>query len=219
MRSPRTFVYTALGDSITRGYSAPGKRGYVDMLASELGWKLPSFRAYNAGIKGLTSRQLLLRLQYSLHLRLWVRRANLLTLWVGGNDLLYAYLRNAVWNDPRIFNRTLSDYQTNINGILSRIQSLQAVPPLVCNLYNPIPHSKLALQWIPVFNHALQEICDRRDLSLVDIHAAFQGREPELIHGYRNGRLSDMRLLKKPIHPNLRGHRVITETLLEVIHG
>lgn len=215
------FLYTALGDSITKGYSAPGKRGYVYMLATVLDQRIPCFRVYNAGQKGLTSGQLLLLLGFSPRLRFMVQRAGLLTLWIGGNDLLYTYLRNKMLcRNPAIYEPMLISYQKNINGILSLIRSRQSRPPFVCNLYNPFPHSALAWKLISALNHSLQDACNRWHAPLIDIYSVFQGRQPELIHGYRNGKLSDIRLVgSKPIHPNLQGHQVITGALLNAIYG
>jgi len=219
MKPTPVFLYTALGDSITRGYSAPGKRGYVQMLSSKLAATHPDVRTMNAGQKGLTTEGLLFWLSFSVTLQQALRQAHLVTLWIGGNDLLYAYIRKNLLNTPDSYEQVVYRYRTHLNGILSRIQSFSRAPLVVCNLYNPFPRSQLSLRWVSAINHSLMRICARRNLPIVDIYSAFRGREAELIHGYRTGRLTDIRLFGgNPIHPNLRGHQVITRRLLKVLH-
>ncbi|EGK14455.1 lipolytic enzyme LipC [Desmospora sp. 8437] len=220
MKPSGRFLYTALGDSITEGYSAPHKRGYVNLLACRLRREHPSFRLRNAGRKGWTSRRLLLRLRHSPRLLWAVGRADLLTLWIGGNDLIFAYIKGMMSTSPHLYEQALTQYLSNMDQIFARIHRVRSRPFLVCNLYNPFPNSGFARQWVGEFNQVLGGMCNRWAIPMVDIHSVFLGREAELIHGYRNGTVSDIPLIgRRPVHPNRRGHEVIANTLWGVIHS
>lgn len=214
------FLYTALGDSITEGYSAPGKRGYVNLLSYGLHKEHPSFRLLNVSRKGWTSRRLLLRLARSPRLVQAVGQADLLTLWIGGNDLIFTYIKGMMSTTPYLYEQALTQYSHHMDQIFAWIHWARSRPFLVCNLYNPFPNSGFARQWVGAFNQVLGGVCQGWGVPLVDIHSAFLGREAKLIHGYRNGTISDIPLIgHRPVHPNRKGHEVIARTLWRVIHS
>ncbi|WP_380706071.1 SGNH/GDSL hydrolase family protein [Salinithrix halophila] len=213
------YLYVALGDSITAGYSAPDKRGFATQLAGWLAGVYPSFSYINAGKKGLTSSQLAGYLTISPALRHAIRQSSLMTLDIGGNDLLYAYIKYFFLGNPAIYPHTIRLYAINLHRIYSQLTALSLSPLYTLNLYNPFPHSKSSSTWVPLLNRETEEVSRIWGVPVVNIYERFLGREKQLIHGYRTGRLSDIRIGSGgyPVHPNLAGHQVITEALLETI--
>ncbi|GGE10075.1 lipase [Marinithermofilum abyssi] len=215
MSSP--FLYVALGDSITEGYSVPRKYGYAPMFTSLLQGTGHQVTLRNFGIKGMTSSHLLTQL-YVPMVQQSLQQANLTTVCIGGNDLLYAYVQYVFYRNTLIYSRVVNQFTVNLNRIYSIVRQHTLAPIYAINLYNPFPNSRSASHWIPVLNQAIARTSERWEIPVVDIYHRFKGLEHRLIYGYRRGVLSDLRLLGiKPIHPNFLGHRVITEALWEVI--
>jgi lysophospholipase L1-like esterase len=91
-------------------------------------------------------------------------------------------------------------------------------PLFILNLYNPFPASPLAVLRVSEMNGIIAGVAARWQVPVIDIHDRSLGLESFLIHGYRTGTLSDLRLLgNNPIHPNGEGHRVIAEAVWEQI--
>lgn len=87
-------VYLALGDSITTGYRLSGghfkEEGYVNILAQKNGYQL-----HNCAVDGNTAGEILKQLK-SKSLQNWVKKAKLITITCGGNDMVNALLDEAV---------------------------------------------------------------------------------------------------------------------------
>ncbi|OYD09854.1 SGNH/GDSL hydrolase family protein [Paludifilum halophilum] len=206
--------YVALGDSITVGYSAVGRRGFVDRLADRLSQQGHPINVYNAARKGMTSRLLVDQLAGSPYLHHLLYRANLITLCIGGNDLLYAYIRFFLSGDPSVYFQTVYHYEFRLRRIYSLIRSRSSAPLFTLNLYNPFPHSPSAVTWISAINDRIEKISAGWSVPIIDLYHHFLGSEPFLIRGYRTGHLSDYRLFgSNPVHPNDRGHQLIANAL------
>ncbi|GAA5346444.1 lysophospholipase L1-like esterase [Planifilum fimeticola] len=216
----KPFHYVAFGDSITAGYSAPRRRGFVDMLGFRLGSRFPRVRVANCGKKGATSGDLLFYMTFSPFFHSALRRADLMTLWIGGNDLLHAYLKMILFRHPDAIPRSMHRYGHHLDRLIGVIRRANRSPLLLLNLYNPFPLSPLAVHRVEVMNAIIDGVASRWNIPVIDIHDRFLGREPFLIDGFRTGSLSDYRLLgENPIHPNGEGHRVIAEAVWEKING
>ncbi|MFO7289514.1 Lysophospholipase L1 [Planifilum fulgidum] len=214
----RPFHYVAFGDSITAGYNAPHRRGYVELLGFRLGSRIPRVWVANCGKKGATSGDLLFYMTFSPFFRSALRRADLMTLCIGGNDLLHAYLKMNLLRRPDAIPRSLHLYSLNLNNLIGMIRRANPGPLLVLNLYNPFPLSPLAVRWVREMNAIIDGVAARWNVPVVDICDRFLGKEPFLIYGYRTGTLSDYRLFGgNPIHPNGEGHRIIAEAVWEKI--
>ncbi len=206
-------IYVALGDSITHGYdsSKPAHR-YVDQLTEKLN-QMNVTHAYVNAKPGYTAPQLLASMEKIPPCIL--AESTLTTVMIGGNDLL----RVLPWylNDPEEGRRRLETTVIPVvREILEKAKPSSHTILLLCTIYNPFPNSDLAARGVGDYNDMLARLASECSCELVRIDDSYQGRESELVNGYRRGALEDYRLIKNPIHPNDRGHARIAEAIFHV---
>jgi lysophospholipase L1-like esterase len=212
------FVYTALGDSITAGYNAPRRRGYAHRLTKRLKHQGLPAKLYTICKKGWTSGDLLQASAWPWARRA-IRNAHLITVYVGGNDLIFAHVKYLLTRNPKVFSQTITVYGNNLQHLYKQIRRLSSAPVYALNLYNPFPFSALPNTWVPALNQMTADVSAHWDITVVNIHELFQGTEPLLIDGYQTGRLENYVpiISKNPVHPNERGHEQIAQVLWETV--
>ena len=92
------FWVVSLGDSIARGYDCEAEEAYGNLVAEYMQEQLigkADIRFCNFGTDGDTSAMLLKKLEDNDQLRLAVKNASLITISIGGNDLLQAMAEEA----------------------------------------------------------------------------------------------------------------------------
>lgn len=205
--------YLVLGDSVARGFGSEksGSHGYSSLVAKGLAEDDIPLHLINRGVIGQTSKQLTGYIQ-TRNIRQEIREADLISLTIGGNDLLKAALQD---HDPlRIltdFNRIQSGYKKNLAAILTEIRALnQEAPILITSLYNPVlpdePFFKVSNRLLKSWNIGMKEVAYSCRLThVVDV-------TDRLMAGKGNW-LSD------EIHPNDRGYRWMAEGILEEIRA
>lgn len=196
--------YLALGDSLAAGYRAmPATQGYVYRLYRE-GVIAPLNRTLfaNAAVPGVTSAQVL---AYQVPQALDAFPADVITLSVGGNDLL----RILSGADP---GTVLNEFQTNLTLILQRLRTgLPQARIYINNLYT-VPNIAGADSIVPVFNGIVAQVAGAFGVPVVDIYTAFLGR-PELL------------LINRPgagayeVHPTNAGYAVMAQVYAHAISG
>lgn len=196
--------YLALGDSLAAGYRAiPATQGYVYRLYRE-GVIAPIHRTLfaNAAVPGVTSAQVL---AYQVPQALDAFPADVITLSVGGNDLL----RILSGADPGI---VLSEFQTNLTLILQRLRTgLPQAHIYINNLYT-VPNIAGADSIVPVFNGIVAQVAGAFGVPVVDIYTAFLGR-PELLLINRPGAGA------QEVHPTNAGYAVMARAYARVMSG
>lgn len=212
------FHYVALGDSITAGYSAPDKKGYVTMINDLMKEQFGRVKVSNFGLGGNTSRRLLSEILRNPIVQQEIIRADLLTVYIGGNDLKSAYLKYLLRQKNEIFLDAIESFGSRLERIYHAIRLMNKAPLYTLNFYNPFPNSQIASTWVPALNGAIDTVSMRWHIPVIDVYSRFQQREMMLIHNYRTGTLKDFQLFGgNPIHPNLQGHQVIAHTLWQYI--
>ena len=179
------FQYTALGNSIAFGEGASFKvndsenhgYGYVYYFRDFLSTIFPCVNLINLAHPGDTSTNLLQRLQTDLF-REAVKKADLLTISIGGNDLL-----NCVPQPPPTIPACLSNavatFSLNWPLIMREIRkSIRSHAEIfVMTVYDPFngenPLVKTAIQNI---NHVIQANRSTFHYKVVDVHADFLGQ-------------------------------------------
>ncbi|MCK8489875.1 SGNH/GDSL hydrolase family protein [Paenibacillus sp. MBLB2552] len=206
-------IYTALGDSITFGDNASSPRlAYPHLAVTAYQRSNPrTIKGYVLARSGWTSSNLLDAV-------LWqgsemIKRSSVVSVWIGGVDLANAAITPLVNGGPFPNMELLLQFRRNLSAILRQIRKTSSARIVCCTQYNPFPSSSIAVEWIGRLNHTTQGIAAAYDAKVAPAHKWFEGKQAELIDGYREGQLEDILGGTLPIHPNDRGHRVIANGL------
>ncbi len=186
------FVYTVLGDSITAGEAATSPtRAYPALLTGELQSTLKSRAVRNQILAhpGWTSGALMAAVLENPAGALCA--SEVISIWVGGDNLIqagFAVLQGA----PRtVVEQSILQYGRDLVCLITYIRMVSKARIIVCTQYNPFPNSPMAAEAIGALNEATITAASRAGALIARPDAWFAGREPELIAGYRSGRIED----------------------------
>ncbi len=133
--------YTALGDSLTEGIGDTTKQGgFVGILGKDLTdhYQVTSVTVDNFGKNGDRSDQMLKRLKKSQEQQDSLQQADLITLTVGGNDLM-KIIRNDLFKQLTVesFKKPGETYQKNLKALIDEIRKYSDSPIYLMGIYNP----------------------------------------------------------------------------------
>ncbi|MBA2484687.1 MAG: SGNH/GDSL hydrolase family protein [Nitrospira sp.] len=189
------FVYLALGASDATGVGAtPLTEGYVFLLKQELDRRMPGVFLINLGIPG--ARIDLIKEQVRIAKQLGTK-ANLVTIWTGGNDVVHGDDPETFRKDLRFILQTLRD-NVSQNIVIGNLPDLTRLPR-----FQRAPDPRVTLARVRAYNEGIA--LEARDVgaSVVDLFA--QPVRDELIFSVDG------------FHPNDAGHREIARLFLQVI--
>ncbi|KAF1298071.1 lipase [Enterococcus sp. JM4C] len=133
--------YTAVGDSLTQGVGDQTQQGgFVPLVADQLKeeYKLTSVEIDNFGVGGERSDQILKRLKKDDELRENIESSSIVSVTVGGNDLMKVIQSNIFGLSVKTFDKPSVKYQERVTEILAEIRELNPqVPIYVLGIYNP----------------------------------------------------------------------------------
>lgn len=207
-----SYQYTAIGDSLTTGFGALPGNGFVPVYRRMAERRLQNpIALYNLGINGLTTDGLEQRLQRDYNYRAAVSEAELITLSIGGNDLIRAAKSSARPGSlSPVLEKALRQCKHNLAEIMETLYQLKAgvsKPYIIriVGLYNPYPRLTEATDWVRQFNHYASgyssHIC-----RFAPVDNEFSGNERAL-------------LSLDHLHPNGKGYRVIAGKLDSLGYG
>jgi lysophospholipase L1-like esterase len=230
-------LYIALGDSLSQGFGASdmSKTAFVPLVAANLN----GYELLNLGHGGDTSTDLFQHGHFDDAIAKIEERngdadkgndVRLVTLEIGGNDLLQIYFSLVVTGacpdlesslaKPQCVDAlrsALDGFRPNLKKALDGLRDADAsLPILLLTLYNPFQHflgvgelgelsleGKAGTPFPEGLNDIIREVASGRDdVTVVDVYARFQGRSQELIAG-------DL------IHPNDAGYQVMADAVIE----
>jgi len=203
--------YMALGDSLVSGHGAvPATLGYPYMLYKwEVIDTIQKTNFANIGVPMATSKHVL---DYQVPLAVDVFIPDVITLTVGGNDLI------TVLFGANLF-KVLDNYESNLHAIFTKLLdvSQDKIQPTiyVSNLYEikEIPPSLVA---VPFFNARLNSVAGfYPNVHVVDVFSAFKDKDHLLL--IERFRRDDP--TSTEVHPTIKGYRVIAEAFEEVIRS
>lgn len=208
-------TYAAIGDSISAGWGAPlvnGARlnGYAAQLHRQLQVRGHA-EFHNLGVPGLTSGQFLFLLDHWPDASAYLKKADLITLSVGGNDIIWT--DHQAPGDAAKMREALSKYEANIDAILSRIRQVNPEARIfILEVYNPFPaddgrHGPLS-EWVQTVNEAIATAANTHEADVVTTSSLFLGHEKEYVN-----------LANNDIHPTVVGHMRIAEQISHVLFG
>jgi lysophospholipase L1-like esterase len=226
--------YTALGDSMAFGAFALPGQGYVpsyrNSIEADTGVDV---RLVNLGIPGWKSGELLAALRGSLLFRFLVATSPVISLNIGGNDLISA--RNTYKDrtcggadNQDCLRATVETFKTNWDSILIEILSLRSTGNTIIrtmDIYNPfVNEDKVADTWLndqgndfqvvkgylEAVNNHIAATTAANHIPSAQVYRAFNGPNGELDPsdaGY---------IFFDGYHANTRGHRRMAELLREL---
>lgn len=133
--------YTAIGDSLTEGIGdSTNSGGFVPLVARDLQeqYNLNGVQTDNFGKNGDRSDQILSRIKKNKDIQEGLASADLITLTVGGNDLMKVIKGDVFRLTKNSFTKPLVSYQKQVEKLLTEIRKYNADAPIyVLGIYNP----------------------------------------------------------------------------------
>ncbi|WP_409270200.1 SGNH/GDSL hydrolase family protein [Neobacillus sp. SCS-31] len=214
----------SLGDSITYGWnldqdrSKPSESAFPNLIGER------DHKVTNLSKPGWTSSQLLAEIEQNPEYADAIRKADIITLNIGSNDLLQTtgiidMVNGKIPFNPAVISQkaTLASMQltVNLNTIIENIRSKTDAPVILYNLYNPYgydPSNPLATTLYGLGNQILNQVnkdvilrqAKTGSILIADAFSAFDGKQA----GY---------ILPNDIHPNLDGQVVLAKLAEEQI--
>ena len=227
----QTVVYTALGDSIGFGLFASIGNGYVPtydrFLEADSG---ANVKTINLCVPGWTSSDLRNAIRGNLLFRVSVATSTIVTVNIGGNDLLgargdYKDRTCGGADNQDCLRSGVAVFAANFNAILSEVRALRGSRATIIrtmDVYNPFVNEDRAQDTWPndqgndfqVFKPYLEAIngqiaaaATARNIPFARVYLAFNGPNGDIDP-------SNLGLLSfDGLHPNTSGHRRIAELL------
>ncbi|MGB7998514.1 MAG: SGNH/GDSL hydrolase family protein [Anaerobacillus sp.] len=199
-------LYTAIGDSITLGTGTIlFSPTFVDFYSDELAYCTE---------RGIGTRVFAENGATTQEVRCWLstkkiplRNTSVVTLTVGGNDLIDAAELYDKTGDMVVLQDALQKCCENLTWIVEDLTAslsnhLDHYMIRVVNLYNPFPELSFSTYWIRAFNRHIDNCTRGEKVKVADVFSLFEGREAEL-------------LSEDGFHPNTFGHKVIANALVK----
>lgn len=201
--------YMALGDSLSSGKGAnPATNGFVYLLYQGGAFDtVPNTLLSNVGVPAATSQQVL---DYQVPLAIEAFKPQVITMTLGGNDLL-TILNGA---DPNV---VIPEFADNLGQILGAVcAGLPGIQLYVSNLYTvPLPGVPQVDFIVSTVNDVIEQVTGAValggcDVKVADVFSAFQGRTGLLLIERNQAGLFE-------VHPTNAGYRVMARAFLQVI--
>lgn len=205
-------IYMALGDSITVGYEAvQPEKAYISQVSRKIREMALVEQTLVLAQNGWASQHVFSAIR-SLHPQVW-EQTNILTLYVGGNDLRKRFYSIVGSPTPeQTVDQAMEGIAERMGRLFTFIGKQQLPYKITATVYNPAPQSPLASYAIEKLNGIIRNDAEQHGFDVVDIYKAFNGKEAKLINRYKSGRIEDLFVpFARPIHPNDQGHAVIAE--------
>jgi lysophospholipase L1-like esterase len=198
--------YIALGDSLTIGTGAMFSGGFVQQYAqfTERILNYP-LQVQTFAKNGMNSSKLVELITRNQSIRSAILRANIITITIGGNDLLEANRLFQETFDFQIFHYTVKKLSKNLNIILSEIHSLKYTSSTpyfirIISLFNPFPNIMYSEYWVTNFNQVLRSFTSK-NIEFVNVSHLFK---------FNRKLISFDRL-----HPSKEGYKRIAEEIVK----
>jgi lysophospholipase L1-like esterase len=207
--------YIALGDSITFGQNASSScKAYPARVTSMLKLKGIQAKRIVLAQPSWTSADLAEELYTDPEL---LSCAKVVTVWIGGNDLIH-YGLSSLREPATTILRRMNRYKRRLDIILKLIRIMAVKHIICCTQYNPFPNSVIAVDAIRIMNQLIIESATTNRCLVARVDRWFSGNEHSLIYGYRGGYAEDALHGFAAVHPNDQGHEVIAMGLFSSIY-
>lgn len=206
---PRTIELVGLGDSLTQGVGDELKReGYIGRLQKDISqYKgIEEVILTNTAKRGRRSDQLLKMLKDG-EIDFQLRKADMITLTIGGNDMMKVVRKDLFNLRVEAFEKELVKFEHNYDQILGEIREINSNAPIILlGLYNPITavtDEKSELDEILAdWNNAIET------MAYGDVNACFVPIDQLFVTNANLVYHTDF------FHPNSKGYQLIEEAIV-----
>jgi lysophospholipase L1-like esterase len=202
-----TIHHLALGDSIIRGYRIADDQNLVSQFSTQLQQQTgKTVQSNNEGIIGITSAKLHNLIQEGTF-DAAIKEADIITVNVGGNDVLKAVKQADLYSALKSFDSLQSGFSENLSNMAARINELNPSATVVfLELYNPMPSDhqfySLADKLLPKWNIKIYEVAKDTPSSVV----------VQTTKVINSDNLEN--LASDGVHPSASGYSAISEQML-----
>lgn len=199
--------HLAIGDSVIHGVGAEQHKDLVYQFSNKLALQThKKIQFQNEGINGITSSELNSFVQ-SGRFDEEIKKSNIITINVGGNDILHMVSNSNIYNAIQKFDQLESNFSNNLSSIAARINHLNPKATIVfLELYNPLSPSdqyySVADKLLPKWNLNIYETANRYSSSIVV-------ETTKVINGEKLNNISP-----DGVHPNSAGYTAISEQMI-----
>lgn len=231
----KTLNYTALGDSLTEGVGdATNQGGFVPLLSKRIeNVKQTTVNTKNFGKSGDTSVQIYDRMIKQKDILEEVKKADFITITVGGNDVMkvirdnFTKLSDMTSKD---FLKPQEDYQNQLKTIFSKLRSVNTSAQIyVLGIYNPFyinfPEITEMQKVIDNWNEATQEVVQSENKAYFVpinelLYKGLDGKQAIEDSGKNSEAESQNNLLYTGdnFHPNNNGYQIMADAVFSKYH-
>lgn len=224
------FNYVAIGDSLTEGVGdTTNQGGFVPLLAQSLTDTYDyQVTASNYGVSGNTSKQILQRMQEKTDIQKSLAKADMMTLTVGGNDVMAVIRKNLTSLSGSSFTKPAKSYQKRLRQIieLARAEN-EDLPIYVLGIYNPFylnfPDMTEMQEIIDNWNDATENVTEEYDNVYFvpindELYKRINGEEGIVsTSGDQTTVINDALFSGDHFHPNNIGYQIMSDVTMEKI--
>lgn len=230
-------TYVAIGDSLTQGVGdSSNQGGFVPVLSqaleSDFDWQVTS---RNYGIAGNTSNQILKRMQEKKDIQRDLKKAKVMTLTVGGNDVIHVIKDNITNLNVDTFTKPAQAYQKRLGQIIELARKdNKTLPIYIVGIYNPFylnfPEMTEMQTIVDKWNQSTEEVCKKYDnvyfVPVNDLlYKGIDGKggvtssdDTSQSSNSSQDNLNDALFEDDHFHPNNTGYQIMSDAILKRIN-
>ena len=230
-------TYVAIGDSLTQGVGdSSNQGGFVPVLSqsleSDFDWQVTS---RNYGIAGNTSNQILKRMQEKKDIQRDLKKAKVMTLTVGGNDVIHVIKDNITNLNVDTFTKPAQAYQKRLRQIIELARKdNKTLPIYIVGIYNPFylnfPEMTEMQTIVDKWNQSTEEVCKKYDnvyfVPVNDLlYKGIDGKggvtssdDTSQSSNSSQDNLNDALFEDDHFHPNNTGYQIMSDAILKRIN-
>ncbi|WP_125590463.1 GDSL-type esterase/lipase family protein [Companilactobacillus jidongensis] len=214
----------AVGDSLTEGIgdSKSVGGGYVTRLRKDVADKYKvKTNAYNYGVSGDTSNQIMTRIQNDDKMHKDLPNADIITVTVGGNDFMHLLQRKGIDLTANDISNEQTQFDERLKQLLSDIRSYNKDAPIyLIGIYNPfsiylsnIKDAKTAfINW----NKGSAEVAATvNDTYFIDINNLYMSNKA--MKAVKKNGVNPYLFKEDHFHPNGKGYDMMTAKVFEEV--
>lgn len=218
--------YVAIGDSLTEGVGdKTSQGGFVPLLVHELDDSYDvSVVSQNFGVAGNTSKQIYDQITKQKKIQQAIQKADLITLTVGGNDVMHVIQKNITNLSESSFEQPALIYQKQLNELFDYIRKQNKnAQVFILGIYNPFylnfPNIVEMQTIIDKWNEASQNIVNQREkmyfVPINDLlYKGINGNQGVTERDKETKTIANDALFEEDhFHPNNTGYKIMSDAV------